>query len=256
MQSILHAHLVPPCPHADLLGPKGRAWLLAQALPPDEQDAVARHLREHDRLSEDLRVIERELARDALADPDVKRLMTIPGIDMVVGVSLMAAIGAVERFDGPDKLVAYLGLNPSVHQSGEARPRHGRITNQGRTHARTMLVEAAWQAVRGPGPSRPKPPTAGRPRAGRDEGQRCPQAPQRRSGYEGCAAGLAPRALLCAGRSPVGERRIAPDHAKGTVQPHPYALSEFSVPHARKQAGNGGVGQGRAAAQGRHAAPG
>jgi len=33
IQSILHAHLVPPCPHADLLGPKGRSWLLAQSLP-------------------------------------------------------------------------------------------------------------------------------------------------------------------------------------------------------------------------------
>ena len=154
VQSILHAHLVPPCPHADLFGPRGRAWLLAQALPPDESDAVARHLREYDRLSEDLRVVERELARDALADPSVKRLMTIPGIDMVVAVRLMAAIGPVERFAGPDRLVAYLGLNPSVHQSGEGRPRHGRITKQGRSHARTMLVEAAWQAVRGPGPLR------------------------------------------------------------------------------------------------------
>ena len=154
IQSILHAHLVPPCPHADLLGPKGRAWLLAQPLPPDEADAVARHLREHERLSEDLRVIEREIARDALANPDAKRLMTIPGIDMVVAVGLLAAIGPVTRFEGPDKLVSYLGLNPTVHQSGEGRPRHGRISKQGRTHARTMLVEAAWQAVRGPGPRR------------------------------------------------------------------------------------------------------
>jgi transposase len=131
IRSVLHARLVPPCPHADLLGPKGRAWLLGQTLPPDEQDAVARHLREHDRLSEDLRVVEREVARDALADADAKRLMTIPGIDMVVAVGLLAAIGPVARFAGPDKLVAYLGLNPSVHQSGEGRPRHGRITKQG-----------------------------------------------------------------------------------------------------------------------------
>ncbi|MDP8916306.1 MAG: IS110 family transposase [Pseudomonadota bacterium] len=154
IQSILHAHLVPPCPHADLLGPKGRAWMLGQPLPPDEADAAARHLREHDRLSEDLRVAEREIARDALANPDAKRLMTIPGIDMVVAVGLLAAIGPITRFDGPDKLVSYLGLNPTVRQSGEGRPRHGRISKQGRTHARTMLVEAAWQAVRGPGPLR------------------------------------------------------------------------------------------------------
>jgi len=66
----------------------------------------------------------------------------------------MAAIGPVERFPGPDRLVAYFGLNPSVHQSGEGRPRHWRITKQGRSLVRTMLVEAAWQAVRGLGPLR------------------------------------------------------------------------------------------------------
>lgn len=36
VQSILHAHLVPRCPHADLFGIKGRAWLKAQYLPEDE----------------------------------------------------------------------------------------------------------------------------------------------------------------------------------------------------------------------------
>ena len=153
-QSILHAHLLPQCPHADLFGVRGRAWLAAQDLPADERAAVERHMREYDRLGEDLRVVERELAREALADANVKRLMTIPGVDMVVAVGLAAAIGPISRFKGPDQLVAYFGLNPSVRQSGDGRPQHGRITKQGRTHARTMLVEAAWQAVRGPGPLR------------------------------------------------------------------------------------------------------
>ncbi len=154
VQSILHAHLVPQCPHAGLFGHKGRAWLTAQHLPEDEREAVERHVREYDRAGEDLRVVERELARGALADASVKRLMTIPGIDMVVAVGLTAATGPIERFKKPDRLVSYIGLNPSVHQSGEGPARHGRITKQGRTHARTMLVEAAWQAVRGPGPLR------------------------------------------------------------------------------------------------------
>ena len=153
-QSILQAHLLPQCPHADLFGNRGRNWLLAQHLPPDEREAVERHLREYDRLGEDLKVVERELARDALVDANVKRLMTIPGIDMVVALGLTAAIGPINRFKGPDQLVAYIGLNPSVYQSGEGRPQHGRITKQGRSHARSMLVEAAWQAVRGPGPLR------------------------------------------------------------------------------------------------------
>ena len=73
---------------------------------------------------------------------------------MVVAIGLSAAIGPITRFKGPEQLVSYIGLNPSVHQSGEGCPQHGRITTQGRTHARTMLIEAAWQPVRGPGPLR------------------------------------------------------------------------------------------------------
>src|SRR5215213_3088774 len=101
IQSILHSHLIPSCPHQDLCGSKGRAWLSEQILPEDERLAVERHLREFDRLGEDLKVIERDLARSALADESVTRLMTIPGIDLVVALALMAAIGAVERFEAP-----------------------------------------------------------------------------------------------------------------------------------------------------------
>ena len=95
IQSILHSHLIPSCPHADLCGASGRAWLFHQVLPEDERLAVERHLREFDRLGEDLKVIERDLARSALADESVKRLMTIPGVDMVVALAIMAAIGDV-----------------------------------------------------------------------------------------------------------------------------------------------------------------
>ena len=87
IQSILHSHLIPSCPHADLCGASGRAWLFHQVLPEDERLAVERHLREFDRIGEDLKVIERDLARSALADEGAKRLMTIPGVDMVVGRS-------------------------------------------------------------------------------------------------------------------------------------------------------------------------
>ena len=154
IQSILHAHLIPSCPHADLCGAKGRDWLTKQVVPEDERLAVERHLREFDRLGDDLKVIERDLARTALSDEGVKRLMTIPGVDMVVSLAMVAAIGEVTRFDAPQKLVSYLGLNPSVWQSGPGPAYHGRITKQGRGHARGMLVEAAWAAARAPGPLR------------------------------------------------------------------------------------------------------
>jgi transposase len=154
IQSILHSHLIPSCPHQDLCGSKGRAWLADQVVPPDERLAIERHLREFDRLGEDLRSIERDLALSALADNRVKRLMTIPGVDMVVALAIVSAIGEVNRFDKPQKLVSYLGLNPSVRQSGPGPAHHGRITKQGRGHARGMLVEAAWAAARSPGPLR------------------------------------------------------------------------------------------------------
>jgi len=76
--------------------------------------------------------------------------MTIP-IDMIVAEGLMAAIGDPARFSSPQKLVSYFGLNPSVHRSGPGPAHHGRITKQGRGHARGMLVEAA---ARSPGPLR------------------------------------------------------------------------------------------------------
>ena len=154
VQSILHANLIPRCPHADLFGGKGRAWLRAQDLPGDEQEAVEQHIQEYHRLTEVLKGIERDIARAALADPNVTRLMTIPGIDMVVAVGLMAAIGRIERFSNPGKLAAYIGLNPSVYQSGDGAAHHGRITKRGRSNARHLLVEAAWQTVRSPGPLR------------------------------------------------------------------------------------------------------
>src|SRR5499427_2355624 len=98
IQSILHSHLIPSCPHQDLCGPKGRAWLSEQVLPGDERLAVERHLREFDRLTDDLKVIERDLAQSALADDRVARLMTVPGIHMVVALALIAAIGDIKRF--------------------------------------------------------------------------------------------------------------------------------------------------------------
>jgi hypothetical protein len=112
-------------------------------------------LRHHDelgRLAAELAVIHRDVAQRALADPNVKRLMTIGGVDSIVAASVLAAIGDIQRFSSPEKLVSYLGLNPSVHQSGDHPAYHGHITHQGRGHARGMLVEAAWSIASSTGP--------------------------------------------------------------------------------------------------------
>jgi transposase len=154
IHSVLHAHLIPQCPYVDLFGRKGRAWLAQQSLPPDELCAIEQRLREVDRHAEDLVVIDRALAQATLGDPRLRRLLTIAGVNVVVAISLIAAIGEIARFRSPQKLVSYFGLNPSVRQSGLSAARHGRITKIGRAHARGMLVEAAWSAARTPGPLR------------------------------------------------------------------------------------------------------
>jgi transposase len=154
VHAILHAHLIPPCPHADLFGGLGRTWLGKQELPEDEVAAIARHLRELDRLGEDLAVLDREIALATADDPSVRRLLTITGVNLTVAAGLVAAIGDVKRFGSPDKLVSYFGLNPRVRQSGLGIAQHGRISKHGRAHARAMLVEAAWAASKAPGPLR------------------------------------------------------------------------------------------------------
>ena len=154
VHAILHAHLVPPCPHADLFGRLGRLWLDGQPLPDDERAAIARHLRELDRLGEDLGVLDTDVAQAAIDDPAVKRLLTITGVNLIVAAGLVAAIGDVRRFADPQNLVSYGGLNPRVRQSGLGLAQHGRISKHGRAHARAMLVEAAWAAAKAPGPLR------------------------------------------------------------------------------------------------------
>jgi len=103
---------------------------------------------------EELRLIDRELGQIGLRRAEVARLMTVPGIDATVALSIVAAIGDFSRFSSPKKLVSYLGLNPRVRQSGGQPASHGRITKQGRAHARGMLVEAAWAASKTAGPLR------------------------------------------------------------------------------------------------------
>src|SRR5215210_7456768 len=118
VQSILHRNLIPRCPAADLFGHKRRRWLAEQDLPVDERQAVEALLRQLDFHAEELKLIDAELARVALRCENTRRLMTIPGVDVTVAMSITAAVGDFSRFASPNKLVRYLGLNPRVKQSG------------------------------------------------------------------------------------------------------------------------------------------
>jgi transposase len=81
--------------------------------------------------------------------PTVARLRCLRGVDTLTAVGLVAEIGDITAFKHPKRLASYLGLVASEHSSGTKR-RQGAITMAGSSHARRLLVEAAWHYRRAP----------------------------------------------------------------------------------------------------------
>jgi transposase len=75
--------------------------------------------------------------------PVVEALMSLRGIDLIAAVTLVAEIGDFTRFARPRELMGFLGLVPSEYSSGSTR-HQGAITKTGNSHARRVLIEAAW----------------------------------------------------------------------------------------------------------------
>ena len=141
-------------PVSDVFGKAGRAWLAALELGLDERETVDAGLRQLDFLQAELAHVDQAIAEQALGSVEIRRLMTIPGVDVTTAATLMAAIGDVSRFPSPRHLPGYLGLDPKLRQSGVAKPRHGRISKEGSAAARHALVEAARSTAKAPGPLR------------------------------------------------------------------------------------------------------
>jgi transposase len=139
---------------SDLFGLAGRRWLRELELPVEERETVDGCLRQIDFLDAEIAEVEKQVAADALGSPEIKRLMTVPGVNVIVAATFLAAVGDSGRFRTPRRLVGYLGLDPRVRQSGNTPATHGRISKQGSAPARHALVEAAWSVVRQPGPLR------------------------------------------------------------------------------------------------------
>ena len=149
LRSVLHRHNIIP-PTGEVFSVKQRSWWTALPLSPVEQLRVRQNLAQLDALAPLLTEVEAELARLSVSEPwkdAVPLLLQLPGVGLQVAMTLLAAIGDITRFPSAKKLVGYSGLGVGVHDSGQTR-RTGRITKEGRRELRTMLVEAAWQAVR------------------------------------------------------------------------------------------------------------
>lgn len=155
LRNQIHAALIRSlvqCPKSDLFGKAGRRWLAQVKLASHERAGVESALRLHDGFEAEIAQLDRELAQSALERADAQLLCTINGVGAVTALALVALIGPIERFSRPGKLVGYLGLDPTVRQSGDRPARTGHISRAGQAHARGLLVEAAHDAVRSPGP--------------------------------------------------------------------------------------------------------
>ena len=151
---VLSRNLCERPPVTDAFGKAGREWLAGLELPVDERLTLDGCLRQVDFLDGEITAIDREIAKQALAWPEVLRLMTVPGVNVQTAATFMASVGDIRRFPSARKLVSYLGLDPRVRQSGNSPARHGRISKAGASEARHMLGEVAWKVMLTPGPLR------------------------------------------------------------------------------------------------------
>ncbi len=107
-----------------------RAACVPQDPPLEERESVDAGIRHIEFLDAEIAAVERLIAGQALSWPEIRRLMTVPGVNLICAASFMAAVGQPSRFLTSRKLVAYLGLDPKVRQAGEAPARSGRISKR------------------------------------------------------------------------------------------------------------------------------
>lgn len=143
------------------------AWLAGQKLAHLEQRIALEEMLHAVRQAGDRIARLEQAIRTAVPDwslaPSVTALMALRGVEFIAATTLLAEIGDLTRFRTPRELMAWLGMVPSEHSTGE-RIRRGPITKSGNRRARSILVECAW-SYRHP------------PRVGRDKLARLEAAP-------------------------------------------------------------------------------
>jgi len=98
----------------------------------------------------DLLEEQRQLVDDALAqlmDQVPQHLTSLPGVGPTTGAALLAEIGDIQRFDAPEKLVAYAGIDATVYQTGQFEARQMHMSKRGSPYLRHALWQAASMAI-------------------------------------------------------------------------------------------------------------
>lgn len=139
-------HIVPP-PMSDVFGKAGLKYLGKLALPPNADEMLRQDMRLLESISDEIRGTEALLRKQVGEDPRVRRLLSIPGLGMILATLIALEIDEIRRFRQPSKLVAYAGLVPTTYSSG-GKSSHGGLMKMSNKWLRWALVEASWVAVR------------------------------------------------------------------------------------------------------------
>ena len=152
IHAVLHRNLIAPPQVSDLFAKQGMAFLEQVGLPADERFQMDQELLLLTVLQAQITDADKRIAQATIDTPQMRLLLTIPGFSLQVAAGVLAAIGTINRFGEPDKLVSYLGLDPLGKRSADQPFGPTRISKRGRSHARWLLIEAAHSTVRSPGP--------------------------------------------------------------------------------------------------------
>ena len=147
LQGLIHRHNL-LLPEAGLVNKEW--WDQQGAISALEKIQIHQELSLLEQIEKHKVEIDKELGRQSLGKVWGKQaiqLMQLPGIGVVVAMTVLSAVGDVSRFEHERKLIGYSGLGAGVHDSGKEHIEK-RITKSGRKELRWAMVEAAWRAVR------------------------------------------------------------------------------------------------------------
>jgi transposase len=147
LHNVLHRHHLEPPPGSQPFHPKHEAYWLNLAVTPAEKAAVRCDWATVQFAKGHRDGLDQSIAELSLREPRLPLLLQIPGVATLIAMSILAAIGPIERFAEPRQLVGYAGLGAKVHDSGETH-HTGSITKAGRKDLRSATVAAAQHAVK------------------------------------------------------------------------------------------------------------
>ncbi len=126
-----------------------REWILSQRdWTPLQRELLSGYLTNLDNQAEARARFLRLISEQICAEPLMLRCMKLLGIGKINAFALLAVIGDVRRFDRPEKLVAYIGLNPGRRQSGNGKDIKLGIGKRGRGDMRHLLIQGAQAVLR------------------------------------------------------------------------------------------------------------